>query len=96
MEWLAITRAFHAYMPTGPNQLTYPEENTVRAAVAKELTWVQQHVKTLRVEECQTFVITAPPPSDGENPSLRYQQRRSRCRCSSMRSIKLYLTRLPI
>ncbi|KZT66668.1 DBR1-domain-containing protein [Daedalea quercina L-15889] len=73
-EWLAITRAFHSYMSTGPNQLSYPEEGTVRTAVEKELTWVHEHVKMLKVEESQTFVVTAPPPSDDENSILRQQQ----------------------
>ena len=74
-EWLAITRAFHRYMPTGPNQMTYPVEDAARAAVEDEVAWVKDHVHSLKVDDCQAFVITAPPPSPDDNPSLRRQQR---------------------
>ncbi|KAH9921010.1 lariat debranching enzyme, C-terminal domain-containing protein [Fomitopsis serialis] len=75
-EWLAITRAFHPYMSTGLNQLTYPDESTARAAVEKDLEWVKEHVKATKIEECQAFVVTAPPPNptaDNRDASLRDQ-----------------------
>lgn len=76
-EWLAITRAFHPYMPTGPSQMTYPVEDAARAAVETEVAWVKDHVQSLKVDDCQAFVITAPPPGPSDNPSLRQQQRTS-------------------
>ncbi|KAH9830888.1 DBR1-domain-containing protein [Rhodofomes roseus] len=75
-EWLAVTRAFHSYMPTGPSQMMYPEESAAREAVEKELAWVKEHVKTTKVEECQAFVVTAPPPNpatDSGNPEQGQQ-----------------------
>jgi len=75
-EWLAITRAFHPYMSTGLNQLSYPDESTARAAIEKDLEWVKEHVKAMKVEECQAFVVTAPPPiltADNGDASLREQ-----------------------
>ncbi|KAI0093086.1 lariat debranching enzyme, C-terminal domain-containing protein [Irpex rosettiformis] len=72
-EWLAITRAFNPLMSTSRYQLRYPDESEARAAVAKELKWVEENVLTgnvngedgrreKRVDECQTFVMTAPGP----------------------------------
>lgn len=76
-EWLAVTRAFHRYMPTGPNQMTYPVEDAARASVEEEVAWVKEHVQSLKVDDCQAFVITAPPPGPDDNLSLRQQQRAS-------------------
>ncbi|KAI0736378.1 DBR1-domain-containing protein [Fomitopsis betulina] len=73
-EWLAITRAFHPYMPTGPSQLAYPIEDAARAAVETEVAWVNEHVHSLKVDDCQAFTIKAPPPGPSDNPSLRQQQ----------------------
>ncbi|KAI0798630.1 DBR1-domain-containing protein [Irpex lacteus] len=73
-EWLAITRAFNPYMSTSRYQLRYPDEAEARAAVAQELKWVEENILTnvgedesnkrreKRVDDCQTFVLTAPGP----------------------------------
>ena len=55
--------------------MTYPIEDAARASVEKEAAWVKEHVHSLKVDDCQAFVITAPPPGPEDNPSLRQQQR---------------------
>ena len=65
-EWLAITRAFNPYMSTTPQQATYPDEEAARKAVRENLGWIRENVlegkSIIRVEDCQQFCETAPPP----------------------------------
>lgn len=85
-EWLAITRAFNPFMSTIRNQSSYPDEAEARAAVERELKWVEENVlgsvgsgdgavKEKRVEDCQTFVTTAPGP---QNPGKKVPARMPR------------------
>lgn len=71
-EWLAVTRAFNPYMSTAQKQLQYPDEAEARAAVARELEWVEKHVLgdqgVKRIDECQLFSVTAPGPMPGAKP----------------------------
>lgn len=72
-EWLAITRAFHSYMSTSPQQPPFPDEATAREAVARELTWVRDKLLSTRenvvIQDMQSFVITAPAPdAEGKGP----------------------------
>ncbi|RPD55397.1 DBR1-domain-containing protein [Lentinus tigrinus ALCF2SS1-7] len=75
-EWLAITRAFNQHMSLARNQATYPDEAPARAAVARELEWVHEHVlpnKELAcVDDVQQFAMTAPGPS-ANDPHARMQ-----------------------
>ncbi|CCM04282.1 uncharacterized protein FIBRA_06453 [Fibroporia radiculosa] len=75
-EWLAITRAFHPYMPLNRLQMSYPAETEARKAVEKELEWVRRHVLPesgiKKVDDCQTFITSAPPP--GSEGASRKQQ----------------------
>ncbi|EMD34232.1 hypothetical protein CERSUDRAFT_97491 [Gelatoporia subvermispora B] len=65
-EWLAITRAFQPYMSLELKAAKIPDEATMRAAVQRELAWVQEHVMAgrdvLPLEEVQQCDTTAPPP----------------------------------
>ncbi|KAH9923782.1 DBR1-domain-containing protein [Epithele typhae] len=77
-EWLAILRAFNAHMSLTRAQAQYPDEAGARAAVAHELAWVHEHVLagkpdgSLRVEDVQQFVRTAPGPGS-EGAQARVQ-----------------------
>ncbi|OBZ75579.1 Lariat debranching enzyme [Grifola frondosa] len=66
-EWLAITRAFNPYMSRTIDQLPYPNETQAREAVRTELEWVKTNILqdegVVPVDRCQTFEMTAPPPS---------------------------------
>lgn len=70
-EWLAITRAFHPLLSTNDSQPPFPDESTARASIAKELSWIKEHVGVngiLDVQECQQFIMTAPGPgSEGKD-----------------------------
>ena len=67
-------------MSTSRYQLRYPDEPEARAAVAKELKWVEENVLVgggdddsarrheKRVDDCQTFSMTAPGP---QNPGKK-------------------------
>ncbi|KAI0692057.1 lariat debranching enzyme, C-terminal domain-containing protein [Cytidiella melzeri] len=86
-EWLAITRAFNPYMSTSRYQLRYPDEAEARSAVSKELQWVGENIlvdsgevqsldmRVKRVDECQTFVMTAPGPQSPGKKVSRGQPR---------------------
>ena len=59
-EWLAITRAFQAYLSREHKQAKYPDPDAARAAVAREWDWVHAHVLPKlgdgwRVDACQRF-----------------------------------------
>lgn len=83
-EWLAITRAFHPYLSTKYAQSVYPDENTARAMIRKELEWVQKNVRTNSggsvapgikdIRECQLFVMTAPPPSNEDKAKSQLRE----------------------
>ena len=55
-------------MSLARTQATYPDEVPARAAVARELEWVQAHIlagkegEVVKVEDVQQFVMTAPGP----------------------------------
>ena len=70
--WLAITRAFHPYFTLTRAQLPFPDEQTARASVERELAWVMQHVpKKLggwEIVACQQFWRGVP---DGEQEPRR-------------------------
>jgi len=75
-EWLAITRAFHPYLSTDRTQSTYPDEDTAREMIRRELEWVKSNVcnngdsvvKEMKdIRDCQLFVMTAPPPGNEGN-----------------------------
>lgn len=64
-EWLAISRAFHPYMSLSRSQRPYPDEAEARESVKKEMEWIKSHIlagKGVKVNDYQTFVVTAPPP----------------------------------
>ncbi|KZT03366.1 DBR1-domain-containing protein [Laetiporus sulphureus 93-53] len=65
-EWLAITRAFHRYMPLTIAQSKYPDEQEARRAVQEELQWVTEHAlgqkHIEKVGDCQKFAMVAPGP----------------------------------
>lgn len=77
-------------MPLGQGQLSYPDEAEARAAVRRELDWVEanvcnkkpgsssEHLLTPTISNCQQFVATAPPP--GQGTSADNVQRKSVCR----------------
>lgn len=73
-HWLAITRAFHSYMPLqkygNPNLPTNPSE--IQSLINTELEWVKQNVNSedLKIDRIQRFVKTAPGIGDpgGEHP----------------------------
>jgi len=81
-EWLAITRAFHQYFTATRQQAIYPDEPTARARVSAELEWVEENIvhkatddstkPPLSVDNCQTFVQTAPGP--GSEGNAKFQQ----------------------
>ena len=60
-------------------QATYPDEVPARAAVARELEWVQAHIlagkegEVVKVEDVQQFVMTAPGPIE-KDPQARMQR----------------------
>lgn len=73
-EWLAITRAFNPHMSKSVNQLSYPDEAQARAAVAKELEWVNKQIfaseeggKGIKsLTDVQSFVANAPVHEEGK------------------------------
>lgn len=70
-EWLAITRAFQAYLSREHKQATYPGPDDAHAAVSREWDWVHAHVPPKLnldagggpwpVDACQRFVVRSPP-----------------------------------
>jgi lariat debranching enzyme len=64
-EWLAIVRAFNPLFSRNRAQQPFPDEETARSSVAKELEWVKEHLSDAdgpdpRVDSVQTFEMTAP------------------------------------
>ena len=86
-EWLAITRAFQPYLSVTRHQSSFPDEAQARELVDRETQWVMENVpkklgveavsspSSWRVENCQTFVTTAPGP--GTEGRDRNKQRTS-------------------
>lgn len=72
-EWLAIVRAFDTHFSLTSMQPAFPDEAEARAAVARELEWIEQHVQADKpVDECQQFACTAPGPgSEGTDARLQ-------------------------
>ncbi|KAI1787743.1 DBR1-domain-containing protein [Ganoderma leucocontextum] len=74
LEWLAITRAFNRHMTLNRAQSSYPDEEPAREAVRQEMEWVKEHILsgkeggTVKVDDVQQFVMTAPGPgSEGRD-----------------------------
>jgi lariat debranching enzyme len=78
-EWLGITRAFHSYLSISREQPAFPSEGQAIAMVKKEIDWVMRNVMkaegTKRVDECQTFVPTAPGAEQEKPGKAIFQQR---------------------
>ncbi|KAM5535788.1 hypothetical protein V8D89_010602 [Ganoderma adspersum] len=73
-EWLAITRAFNQHMTLNRAQSSYPDEDPAREAVRQEMEWIKEHILsgreggTVKVDDVQQFVMTAPGPgSEGRD-----------------------------
>ncbi|KAF7981363.1 hypothetical protein HWV62_33829 [Athelia sp. TMB] len=86
-EWLAITRAFHAYLSTTRMQPIYPEEAEARGLIKDAEEWIRKNVRNVEkegetgklvgeegirdVKDCQKFVMTAPGPGSEGNRNLQ-------------------------
>ena len=77
-EWLAITRAFNPHMTLNRAQGSYPDEDLAREAVCQEMEWIKEHVVsgkeggTVKVDDVQQFVMTAPGPgSEGQDTKVQ-------------------------
>ncbi len=79
-EWLAITRAFNQHMTLNRVQSSYPDEDPAREAVRRELEWIKEHVVsgkeggTVKVDDVQQFVMTAPGPGS-EGGDMKAQRK---------------------
>jgi hypothetical protein len=71
-QWLAITRSFQPYFSTSRVQSAFPGEAQAIEMVRRELDWVQQHIGTRKIDECQTFTRIAPGP---DQEGSKFQQR---------------------
>lgn len=91
-EWLAITRAFHPLLSTTKRQPPFPAEEEARERVRQAQEWITTNVyggnsgTTKRIEEVQTFAMTAPGPTDDDKRTRTMQRtfclaifRTSRC-----------------
>lgn len=72
VEWLAISRALHPFLSLERKEIPLPSENELRDLVAQELVWVKEHVGAgKKVEDVQTFVMTAPGPTSAGQGNQR-------------------------
>ncbi|KAJ9112607.1 hypothetical protein QFC19_000627 [Naganishia cerealis] len=76
-EWLAISRAFHQYLPLNSSFAQLPTTSQIDAAMSEARTWIDANIinqpfdvqtlengvtlQPLDIEQVQTFCFTAPP-----------------------------------
>lgn len=57
-------------------QPTLPDVAQAADSIKQELDWVRQHVSDKNVQDCQSFWMTAPGPSDpGSEGQNKFRQR---------------------